>query len=104
VRGGAEALDLVKAWGTGHPGGVGTIHAETAIGALYRLEQLIQEFVVTVPRALIAATINVIAVLAGRGSNRRLVELAAVERSLNRRGNYVLMFPTAKPTSKGDHA
>jgi P-type conjugative transfer ATPase TrbB len=27
---GAEALDLLKAWGTGHPGGVGTIHAGTA--------------------------------------------------------------------------
>ena len=24
---GAEALDLLKAWGTGHPGGIGTIHA-----------------------------------------------------------------------------
>jgi type IV secretion system protein VirB11 len=33
---GAEALDLLKAWGTGHPGGVGTIHAGTAIGALRR--------------------------------------------------------------------
>lgn len=30
---GAEALDLLKAWGTGHPGGVGTIHAGTGIGA-----------------------------------------------------------------------
>ena len=48
---GAEALDLLKAWGTGHPGGVGTIHAGSAIGALRRLEQLIQEAVVTVPRA-----------------------------------------------------
>jgi type IV secretion system protein VirB11 len=54
---GAEALDLLKAWGTGHPG-VGTIHAGTAIGALRRLEQLIQEAVVTVPRALIAETID----------------------------------------------
>jgi len=35
---GSEALDLLKAWGTGHPGGVGTIHANTAIGALRRLE------------------------------------------------------------------
>jgi len=51
---GAEALDLLKAWGTGHPGGIGTIHAGTAIGALRRLEQLIQEAVVTVPRGLIA--------------------------------------------------
>lgn len=75
---GAEALDLLKAWGTGHPGGIGTIHAGTAIGALRRLEQLIQEAVVTVPRALIAETINLVAVLAGRGSERRLAELAVV--------------------------
>jgi type IV secretory pathway VirB2 component (pilin) len=75
---GAEALDLLKAWGTGHPGGIGTIHAGTALGALRRLEQLIQEAVITVPRALIAETINVIAVLAGRGADRRLVELALV--------------------------
>ena len=38
---GAEALDLLKAWGTGHPGGVGTIHAGTALGVLRRMEQLI---------------------------------------------------------------
>jgi type IV secretion system protein VirB11 len=75
---GAEALDLLKAWGTGHPGGIGTIHAGTALGALRRLEQLIQEAVVTVPRALIAETINVIAVLSGRGADRRLAELASV--------------------------
>jgi P-type conjugative transfer ATPase TrbB len=47
---GAEALDLLKAWGTGHPGGIGTIHAGTALGALRRLDQLIQEAVVTVPQ------------------------------------------------------
>ena len=75
---GAEALELLKAWGTGHPGGVGTIHAGSALGALRRLEQLIQEAVVTVPRALIAETIHVIAVLAGRGTDRRLTELARV--------------------------
>jgi type IV secretion system protein VirB11 len=76
---GAEALDLLKAWGTGHPGGVGTLHAGSAIGALRRLEQLIQEAVVTVPRALIAETIDIVAVLAGRGSARRLAELACVD-------------------------
>ena len=76
---GLEALDLLKAWGTGHPGGIGTLHAGTANGALHRMEQLIQEVVVTVPRALIAETIDVIAVLSGRGSQRRLSELAAVD-------------------------
>jgi type IV secretion system protein VirB11 len=78
VRGG-EALDLIKAWGTGHRGGIGTIHAGSPIGALLRLEQLIQEVVIAVPRALIAETINVIAVLTGRGTGRRLTELAVVE-------------------------
>ncbi|KAA3448113.1 P-type conjugative transfer ATPase TrbB [Mesorhizobium sp. SARCC-RB16n] len=76
---GAEALDLLKAWGTGHPGGIGTIHASTGLGALRRLEQLVQEAVVTVPRALIAETIDLVAVLAGRGSARRLVEIALVD-------------------------
>ncbi|MER9353791.1 P-type conjugative transfer ATPase TrbB [Mesorhizobium sp. M0514] len=76
---GAEALDLLKAWGTGHPGGIGTIHASTTLGTLRRLEQLVQEAVVTVPRALIAETIDLIAVLAGRGSARRLVEIALVD-------------------------
>ena len=86
---GSEALELIKAWGTGHPGGVGTIHADSAIGALFRLEQLIQEIVVTVPRPLIAKTVNVIAVLAGRGTKRRLVELTEVD-GLDPNGNYVL--------------
>lgn len=76
---GPEALDLLKAWGTGHPGGIGTLHAGTAIGALHRMEQLIQEIVVTVPRAVIAETIDVIAVLSGRGTQRRLSELATVD-------------------------
>jgi Type II/IV secretion system protein len=71
---GAEALDLLKAWGTGHPGGIGTIHAGTALGALRRLEQLIQEAVVTVPKALLAETIDLVAVLRGRGSERRLAD------------------------------
>src|SRR5579885_2746939 len=98
---GAEALDLLKAWGTGHPGGIGTIHAGTAIGALRRLEQLIQEAVVTVPRALIADTIDLIAVLSGRGSARRLAELARVE-GLGPGGDYRITPATAGPA--GDHA
>jgi type IV secretion system protein VirB11 len=86
---GAEALDLLKAWGTGHPGGIGTIHAGSALGALRRMEQLIQEAVVTVPRALIAETIDLIAVLTGRGAERRLTELARVT-GLTPAGDYAL--------------
>lgn len=104
---GAEALDLLKAWGTGHPGGIGTIHAGSAIGALRRLEQLIQEAVVTVPRALIAETIDLVAVLSGRGASRRLIELARVE-GLGPDGDYRIA-PAADsqtppvPSPQGDH-
>ncbi len=98
---GAEALDLLKAWGTGHPGGIGTIHAGTGIGALRRLEQLIQEAVVTVPRALIAETIDLVAVLAGRGSQRRLAELARVE-GLGPDGDYRVVTATTAPNRTGD--
>ena len=93
---GAEALDLLKAWGTGHPGGIGTIHAGSVIGALRRLEQLIQEAVVTVPRALIAETIDVVAVLSGRGSQRRLIELARVD-GLGPHDDYRIVQLTSNP-------
>jgi type IV secretion system protein TrbB len=56
---------------------------------LRRLEQLVQEAVVTVPRALIAETIDVIAVLTGRGSERHLADLAVVE-DLDSDGDYVV--------------
>ncbi|WP_211315436.1 P-type conjugative transfer ATPase TrbB [Roseicyclus mahoneyensis] len=101
---GAEALDLLKAWGTGHPGGIGTIHAGSALGALRRMEQLIQEAVVTVPRALIAETIDLIAVLSGRGAARRLTELARVT-GLGPAGDYHLTpaaAPPAAPEPSGD--
>ncbi|KAF0104055.1 type IV secretion system protein VirB11 [Enhydrobacter aerosaccus] len=98
---GAEALDLLKAWGTGHPGGIGTIHAGTALGALRRLEQLIQEAVITVPRALIAETIDLVVVLSGRGLTRRLTELARVE-GLQPNGDYCVI--TAIKPAQGEPA
>ncbi|MGE3397628.1 MAG: P-type conjugative transfer ATPase TrbB, partial [Sphingomonas sp.] len=62
-----------------------------------RLEQLIQEAVVTVPRALIAETVDLVAVLSGRGSTRRLAELARVE-GLKPDGDY-RVTPTTQPLS-----
>jgi type IV secretion system protein VirB11 len=59
VRGG-EALDLLKSWNTGHPGGFATVHANDALAALLRLEQLISEVSVTPMQALIAEAVNVV--------------------------------------------
>jgi len=77
VRGG-EALDMLKAWNTGHPGGIATVHANGARPALHRLEQLVQEAVAAVPRQLIADAIDMIVFIAGRGADRRVTEIAQV--------------------------
>ena len=59
VRGG-EALAMLKAWNTGHPGGVATIHANSAQDALYRLEDLIGEVSQTIPHRSLASAINLV--------------------------------------------
>jgi len=95
VRGG-EALDMLKAWNTGHPGGVATVHANSARAALYRLEQLIAEAVAAVPRRLIADAIDLIVFIAGRGAERRIETVAEVG-GLDSDGDYVLTTPVGLP-------
>jgi type IV secretion system protein TrbB len=93
---GPEALDMLKAWNTGHPGGITTVHANSAAAGLLRLEQLVQEAVVTVPRDLIVQAIDVVAFLEGRGANRRLDTLLEVA-NLDADGDYMLK-PLGRPT------
>ena len=78
VRGG-EALDLLKSWNTGHPGGLATVHANSAHSALLRLEQLIAEVSVTPMPALIAEAINVVVFMRQFGRiGRRVTEIIEV--------------------------
>jgi len=86
---GPEALDMLKAWNTGHPGGIATVHANSAESALYRLEQLIQEVVTTVPRRLIAEAIDTIVFISGRGIARRIETITQLD-GLDPDGNYKL--------------
>jgi type IV secretion system protein VirB11 len=90
---GPEALDMLKAWNTGHPGGIATVHANSAQSALYRLEQLVQEVVVTVPRRLIAEAIDLVVFIAGRGVSRRIETIAEV-RGLTADGDYAFESTT----------
>ena len=92
---GPEALDMLKAWNTGHPGGIATVHANSASSALYRLEQLVQESVVTVPRRLIAEAIDLVVFIAGRGVSRRIETIAEV-RGLAADGDYELVSSTVQ--------
>jgi type IV secretion system protein VirB11 len=87
---GKEALDMLKAWNTGHPGGIATVHANSAMSALYRLESLVQESVVTVPRRLIAEAIDRIVFISGRGLARRVKTVARVA-GLDPDGNYAVL-------------
>lgn len=57
---GAEALQLIKMWNTGHRGGICTIHADGCLEALYRLEQLIGEATQVSQSHLIASTIDLL--------------------------------------------
>jgi P-type conjugative transfer ATPase TrbB len=75
---GPEALDLLKAWNTGHPGGVATLHANSATAALARLEQLTMEVCETPPRALIAEAIDLVVFIERGGhGGRRIPEILA---------------------------
>lgn len=100
---GAEALDMLKAWNTGHPGGIATVHANSAISALYRLEQLVQETVTTVPRRLIVEAIDMIVFIAGRGLARRVETIARVD-GLDPDGTYAVidLTPEATPPAAGE--
>ncbi len=100
VRGG-EALDMLKAWNTGHPGGIATVHANSAASALYRIEQLIQEAVVTVPRRLVAEAIDMIVFIAGRGIARRIETIARVA-GVDPDGGYAVVDLTPIPGFEGD--
>ena len=93
---GAEALDMLKAWNTGHPGGIATVHANSADAALLRIEQLIQEAVVTVPRRLIAEAIDLVVFIAGRGSARRVETLARIA-GLDPDGGYAVIALSPDP-------
>ena len=100
---GPEALDMLKAWNTGHPGGIATVHANSAASALFRLEQLVQEAVVAVPRRLIAEAIDLVVFIAGRGKGRRIDTLARLA-GLDPDGEYGLIdiTPPHPSRSTGD--
>ena len=77
---GKEALDMLKAWNTGHPGGVCTVHANDARAGLLRIEQLISEVSESPMRELVAEAIDIVVFLI-RDPNigPKLAELVAVE-------------------------
>jgi type IV secretion system protein VirB11 len=86
---GAEALELLDVWATGHPGGVATVHASSAEGALLRLDRLARRANVPPQRELIAEAVHLIAVIQGGNHGRRVSELARIE-GIDTHGRFAL--------------
>lgn len=77
VRDGA-ALDLLKAWNTGHPGGIATVHANSAEEGLYRLEELIAEATPAPKQRLVAHAVHLIVFIERVPGGRRITEVLRI--------------------------
>jgi P-type conjugative transfer ATPase TrbB len=72
---GPEALALLKAWNTGHPGGCATVHADSALKGLSRLSQLVQEAGIQDSSVLIDQAIDLIIFIEKCGGGRKVSEV-----------------------------
>lgn len=91
---GQEALALLKSWNTGHSGGVATLHANSALAGLTRLEQLVSESSEANSmsmRPLIAEAVDLVVMIKKTEGGRRISELLSVER-LDDQGEYIFNY------------
>lgn len=72
MREGSAALETLKAWNTGHPGGLSTIHANSAEEALTRLEDLLAEVGSPLAARVIANAVNIIVHIRRRKEGRHI--------------------------------
>ncbi|WP_151869222.1 P-type conjugative transfer ATPase TrbB [Acinetobacter soli] len=87
VRGGGETLALLKAWNTGHPGGIATVHANDSRAGLIRMEQLINEVSANPMQQLIAEAVNVVVCIVKTPTGRKIKEIITVDSFKN--GDYL---------------
>lgn len=78
VRDGA-ALNLLKAWNTGHPGGIGTYHADSAEEALPRMEELVEEATPAPKQPLIGRALDVIVYITKSPEGRKVTDIIGVK-------------------------
>lgn len=71
---GAEALDMLKAWNTGCPGGICTVHANGAVEAIQRIIDLAMEAGLTIPPVqLVLHTIHAVVSVSRKGSQKGFI-------------------------------
>ena len=79
IRDGAAALEMLKAWNTGHDGGLGTVHAKSGKDALHRLEDLLSEVTSQTPHRLIGQAVDLVVHIRRLPMGRRIEEILAVD-------------------------
>ena len=83
------ALELLKLWNAGHPGGVGTFHADSAEEALPRLEELVEEAGFGSKHSLIGRAVDLIVYMEkNRRNQRQLSSIIQVNSYDKRSGQY----------------
>ncbi len=87
IRGGA-ALDLLKAWNSGHPGGICTIHADSPRAGLDQLEQYISEVSVSSQQRMISRVAHILVFIKREGLKRVIGSIVEVKGYKN--GEYIL--------------
>ena len=88
IREGYSALGLLKTWNSGHEGGISTIHANTAILGLEKLEQYIEEVSVNSQKKLIASVTNVVIVISKINLKRKISRILEIN-GINEKNDYV---------------
>lgn len=78
VRSGGPALELLKLWTSGHPGGLSTLHADSAYGGLEKLDQFLGEVSAQPQRVLIGSAVNIAVFLKRTNAGRRIEEIVRV--------------------------
>ncbi len=79
MRDGAAALETLKSWNTGHPGGLSTIHANSAGDVVRRLEGLLDEVTARTPSRLVGDSVDLIVHIHRVAAGRRVEEILRVE-------------------------
>jgi P-type conjugative transfer ATPase TrbB len=79
MRDGAAALETLKSWNTGHPGGLSTIHANSVDDVLRRLEDLAIEITAQPPRRAIGQAVDLIVHIRRTANGRRVDGVLAVD-------------------------
>ncbi|MBD3753943.1 MAG: Flp pilus assembly complex ATPase component TadA, partial [Micrococcales bacterium] len=79
MRDGATALETLKSWNTGHPGGLSTVHANSADDVLRRIEDLMAEVSARPPRRAIAQAVDRIVHIRRTATGRKLEAILGVE-------------------------